>query len=166
MKYRLSARFRQISKVLVAGTAVLAVAATSQAQLPGSSAQGSTGQDKIVASAATTCGAAGKFAPRCGALWGAYTLQNGSPEQSVTRLESQVGRKFDLTLRYHDFSDSLNQGQFPDVHERKLGQILSVMGTFLPREIVQELETLQDESPRPTATAPGVRSPAAATAAT
>ncbi len=29
----------------------------------------------------------------------------------------------------------------------KLGQILSVMGTFLPREIVQELETLQDDVP-------------------
>jgi ubiquinone biosynthesis protein len=29
----------------------------------------------------------------------------------------------------------------------KLGQILSVMGTFLPREIVEELEALQDEVP-------------------
>src|SRR5438477_11999298 len=29
----------------------------------------------------------------------------------------------------------------------KLGQILSVMGTFLPREIVEELETLQDDVP-------------------
>jgi ubiquinone biosynthesis protein len=29
----------------------------------------------------------------------------------------------------------------------KLGQILSVMGTFLPREIVAELETLQDDVP-------------------
>ena len=29
----------------------------------------------------------------------------------------------------------------------KLGQILSIMGTFLPREIVEELETLQDDVP-------------------
>jgi ubiquinone biosynthesis protein len=29
----------------------------------------------------------------------------------------------------------------------KLGQILSIMGTFLPREIVEELEALQDDVP-------------------
>ena len=29
----------------------------------------------------------------------------------------------------------------------KLGQILSVMGTFLPREIIEELEALQDDVP-------------------
>ena len=29
----------------------------------------------------------------------------------------------------------------------KLGQILSVMGTFLPREYVEELEALQDDVP-------------------
>src|SRR4051812_21783103 len=32
----------------------------------------------------------------------------------------------------------------------KLGQILSIMGTFLPREYVEELEALQDDVP-PTA---------------
>src|SRR4029078_6549635 len=30
----------------------------------------------------------------------------------------------------------------------KLGQILSVMGTFLPREYVEELEELQEDAPR------------------
>src|SRR6476659_9939353 len=29
----------------------------------------------------------------------------------------------------------------------KLGQILSIMGTFLPREYVEELEALQDDVP-------------------
>ncbi len=74
------------------------------------------------ASGSATCGAVGKYAPKCGALWGAYTLQGGNPETAVTNLESQVGRKFDLTLRYHDFSDHQHQGQFPDAYERRLGQ--------------------------------------------
>jgi hypothetical protein len=79
-------------------------------------------QDKIAPAAATTCGVAGKYAPRCGALWGVYTLQDGNPETAVTRLESQVGRKFDLTSRYHDFSTHQHQGLFPDIYERRLGQ--------------------------------------------
>jgi hypothetical protein len=37
--------------------------------------------DKIVNQAVTTCGAMAKYAPRCGALWGVYTLQDVNPEQ-------------------------------------------------------------------------------------
>jgi Glycosyl hydrolase family 26 len=62
-----------------------------------------------------------RLAPNCGALWGIYTLQGGDPTSSVTTLESRVGRRFDVTLRYHDFSHSF-PGQFPDQHEQKLGQ--------------------------------------------
>lgn len=68
----------------------------------------------------TVCGAQGKYAPACGALWGVYTLQRGSTETAVTNLESLVGRKFDITQRYHDFSSTPVQGTFPDAAERNL----------------------------------------------
>ena len=90
-------------------------------------------QDKIAPAATTTCGVAGKYAPRCGALWGVYTLQNGNPETAVTRLESQVGRKFDLTLRYHDFSTHQRQGLFPDIYERRLGQTRTLFMSWQAR---------------------------------
>ena len=61
------------------------------------------------------------LAPKCGALWGIYTLQGSNPTTSVTSLESKLGREFDLTLRYHDFSFSF-PGQFPDQHEQELGK--------------------------------------------
>lgn len=70
---------------------------------------------------ATSCGAQGKLAPACGALWGIYTLQGADASKSVTDLEARVGRPFDLTLRYHDFSDTY-PGRFPDSHEQLLGQ--------------------------------------------
>ena len=68
------------------------------------------------------CGVKGKYAPKCGALWGVYSLTDGDPEQSARRLESQVGRTFDIVLNYHDFSSSLVQGQFPNHYERSLGR--------------------------------------------
>ena len=112
----------RFGRTLIVGAAALALAMTAQPQILRPQHGGSpTVQDKIVNRAATTCGASGRFAPNCGTLWGVYTLQNGDPEQSVRRLESQVGRKFDLTLRYHDFSDHRLQGQFPDMYERRLG---------------------------------------------
>lgn len=111
-----------IGRVLIASLAMVALALATQAPLAGpQSSKAPVVQDKIVNQAATTCGAMAKYAPKCGALWGVYTLQDGNPEQSIRRLEAKVGRKFDLTLRYHDFSDSLNQGQFPDAYERKVG---------------------------------------------
>src|ERR1700712_2305579 len=112
----------QIGRVLTAGLAIVALALATQTQFAGSQA-GRTPvvKTKVVNTAATTCGASGKFAPKCGALWGVYTLQDGNAEQSIRRLESKVGRKFDITSRFHDFSDSMNQGQFPDSHERAVG---------------------------------------------
>jgi hypothetical protein len=112
----------QIGRVLTAGLAVVALALASQTPLAGSQA-GRTPvvKDKIVNTATTTCGATAKFAPKCGALWGVYTLQDGNAEQSIRRLEAKVGRKFDLTSRFHDFSDTLNQGKFPDQYERAVG---------------------------------------------
>jgi hypothetical protein len=68
-----------------------------------------------------TCGSQGLFAPTCGALWGIYTLQGADPAAAVTDLETQVGRRFDLTLRYHDFSTHAGLGVFPDSFERTLG---------------------------------------------
>jgi beta-mannanase len=50
-----------------------------------------------------------------------YTLQGTSPVTAVTDLESEVGRRFDLTLRYHDFSTHPTLGVFPDASERTLG---------------------------------------------
>ncbi len=111
-----------IGRVFTAGLAVLALALATQSPFAGSQAsKPPVVKDKIVNAAVTTCGATAKYAPKCGALWGVYTLQDGNPEQSVRRLESKVGRKFDITSRFHDFSDSLVQGQFPDASERKVG---------------------------------------------
>lgn len=67
------------------------------------------------------CGAQARLAPSCGALWGVYTLQGADASRSVIDLESKVGRQFDISLRYHDFSDTY-PGRFPDSHEQLLGQ--------------------------------------------
>jgi len=67
------------------------------------------------------CGAMEKFAPRCGAYFGAYTLGGSDPRTSVLQLERKIGRRLDLTLRYHDFSDHILQGKFPDMYETRVG---------------------------------------------
>ena len=118
----LSPRPRRLGNTLMVGAVALALALATQPQVSTPRDNAVTeAQGKIALSAATTCGAMAKYAPRCGTLWGVYTLQNGNPEQSVRRLETEVGRKFDLTLRYHDFSDHQHQGNFPDYYERRLG---------------------------------------------
>lgn len=72
---------------------------------------------------AAACGAQGKIAPACGALWGVYRIDEGPKLTSViTNFEAQMGRKFDITLRYHDFSTHMHQGLFPDSHQITLGQ--------------------------------------------
>ena len=68
-----------------------------------------------------SCGSHGMYAPLCGALWGIYTLNGTDGAAAVTDLEAEVGRSFDLTLRYHDFSNHPSQGLFPDAWERTLG---------------------------------------------
>lgn len=70
----------------------------------------------------TVCGAQGKYAPACGALWGVYRIHSGDLTKSITNFEAQMGRKFDITLRYHDFSTHMHQGLFPDSHQITLGQ--------------------------------------------
>jgi hypothetical protein len=60
----------------------------------------------------------------CGVLWGVYTTQVSAAEgwaTPFTRLEQQVDRPFDVVKRYHDFSNSGGNGQFPDQYERQLG---------------------------------------------
>ncbi|PKI90839.1 hypothetical protein CW368_09250 [Actinomycetales bacterium SN12] len=88
---------------------------------PGVSFDATLVADKAEA-ARPSCGAQGYLAPTCGALWGAYTTRGANLTSAVTDLESKVGRQFDLTLRYHDFSTHVHQGLFPDADERALGQ--------------------------------------------
>jgi hypothetical protein len=68
--------------------------------------------------------------PSCGVLWGAYKPpSNGETlATTVTDLESQVGRPFDIVYRYHDWG-SASSGAFPDKYELQLaasGHILMV----------------------------------------
>jgi hypothetical protein len=105
------------TSVVAGATAmVIALAGAAQAPLAGSSPRG------IVDQASKSCGNPGKYAPKCGTLWGVYTLQNGDPQKSVRTLESQVGRKFDLVLGYHDFSSQVITGRFPNAYEQNLGK--------------------------------------------
>jgi hypothetical protein len=60
----------------------------------------------------------------CGVMWGVYTSQVSLTEgwaKPFTDLETQVGRKFSLIKRYHDWSNQGGSGQFPDKYERELG---------------------------------------------
>jgi hypothetical protein len=87
------------------------------ASLTGYASDGSGG-----GSGGEVCGPQAYLAPECGALWGIYTTRNGTLTTAVTNLEAQVGRSFDIVLRYHDFSDHVHQGLFPDSHQVTLGQ--------------------------------------------
>ena len=73
------------------------------------------------------CRVGAKLTPNCGALWGAYSLHGGpDPGSAVKNLEAKLGRKLDVSLRYHDFSTSF-PGVWPDRHEQDLsngGRIL------------------------------------------
>lgn len=68
------------------------------------------------------CGVDRLLVPRCGAWWGIYSLQGRTPTSSVTDLEKQVGRRFDIVLRFHDWSTGPGPGRFPDASERALGR--------------------------------------------
>jgi Glycosyl hydrolase family 26 len=68
--------------------------------------------------------------PSCGVLWGAYKPPGTGQTlaTTVTDLESQVGRPFDIVYRYHDWG-SASSGSFPDKYEQQLaasGHILMV----------------------------------------
>jgi hypothetical protein len=72
-------------------------------------------------SPSASCSLSKMMVPSCGVLWGAYRpLQSGETwTTDTTDLESQVGRKFDIVYRYHDFSTS-GAGVFPDANEQAL----------------------------------------------
>ena len=81
-----------------------------------------------------TCGAQGMLAPKCGALWGVYDTGDGDDlAAGVTDLEATVGRRFDMTMRYHDFSTHPQQGVFPDEAERELGQDRTLLFSWQAR---------------------------------
>ncbi|MCT1477125.1 glycoside hydrolase family 26 protein [Microbacterium sp. p3-SID336] len=81
-----------------------------------------------------TCGAQGMLAPQCGALWGVYDTGDGDDlAAGVTDLEATVGRRFDMTMRYHDFSTHPQQGVFPDEAERELGQDRTLLFSWQAR---------------------------------
>ncbi|MEV4889538.1 glycosyl hydrolase [Nonomuraea sp. NPDC055795] len=63
-----------------------------------------------------------KQGPACGAWWGVYTPPAaGGLLNSVTTLERQVGRKFDVVFAYHDMSETPN-GQMLRDDEPQLGR--------------------------------------------
>ncbi|MEU6078190.1 glycosyl hydrolase [Micromonospora sp. NPDC047074] len=61
--------------------------------------------------------------PSCGAWWGMYSPAGPGDGwdhgAAVARVEEQVGRKFDVVHRYHDFSNSGSNGAFPDAYQRQ-----------------------------------------------
>ncbi|MGA4731333.1 glycoside hydrolase [Micromonospora taraxaci] len=62
-----------------------------------------------------------KLVPSCGAWWGMYSPAGSADGwdhgKAVTDVEAQVGRKFDIVHRYHDFSNVGSNGAFPDAYE-------------------------------------------------
>ncbi|KAB1948996.1 glycoside hydrolase [Micromonospora sp. ALFpr18c] len=62
-----------------------------------------------------------KLVPSCGAWWGMYSPAGAGGGwdygTAITDVEAQVGRKFDIVHRYHDFSNAGNNGAFPDAYE-------------------------------------------------
>ncbi|MEU8301003.1 glycoside hydrolase [Micromonospora sp. NPDC048909] len=64
-----------------------------------------------------------KLVPSCGAWWGMYSPTSAADGWdhggAVTEVEAQVGRRFDIVHRYHDFSNTGSNGAFPDVYERQ-----------------------------------------------
>ncbi|WP_326555240.1 glycoside hydrolase family 26 protein [Micromonospora sp. NBC_01813] len=61
--------------------------------------------------------------PSCGAWWGMYSPTSAAKGwdhgAAVGEVEAQVGRKFDIVHRYHDFSNSGSNGAFPDEFEQE-----------------------------------------------
>lgn len=75
-------------------------------------------------SSTLACGVNRLLVPSCGVSWGVYTKQRTAAEGWATpfvQIERAIGRRFDLVKRYHDWSNSGGNGQFPDQYERQLG---------------------------------------------
>ncbi|MFY1633782.1 glycoside hydrolase family 26 protein [Solwaraspora sp. WMMB335] len=69
------------------------------------------------------CGrVSGLLVPSCGAWWGMYSPTSAARGwdhgAAVAEVEAQVGRRFDIVHRYHDFSNAGSNGAFPDEFER------------------------------------------------
>jgi glycosyl hydrolase family 26 len=62
-----------------------------------------------VGATAATCTRSALEVPSCGVLWGVY-----SSSTSITTLESQVGRQFDIVYHFHTFDTS---SEFPNASE-------------------------------------------------
>ncbi|SCL33717.1 Beta-mannanase [Micromonospora nigra] len=64
-----------------------------------------------------------KLVPSCGAWWGMYSPTSAAAGwnhgKAVADVEAQVGRKFDVVHRYHDFSNAGSNGAFPDAYEQQ-----------------------------------------------
>ncbi|MFY1575631.1 glycosyl hydrolase [Verrucosispora sp. WMMD703] len=64
-----------------------------------------------------------KLVPGCGAWWGMYSPTNAAAGwdhgKAVSDVEKQVGRKFDVVHRYHDFSNTGSNGAFPDEFQQQ-----------------------------------------------
>ncbi|WBB69692.1 glycoside hydrolase [Micromonospora sp. WMMD812] len=70
------------------------------------------------------CGAvSATLVPSCGAWWGMYApagpADGWDHGRAFAEVEAQVGRRFDIVHRYHDFSNTGSNGAFPDVYERQ-----------------------------------------------
>ncbi|PZF99953.1 glycosyl hydrolase [Micromonospora deserti] len=64
-----------------------------------------------------------KLVPSCGAWWGIYSPAGADDGwdhgAAVAEVEAQVGRRFDIVHRYHDFSNIGSNGAFPDAYEQR-----------------------------------------------
>ncbi|MFF5214252.1 glycosyl hydrolase [Micromonospora sp. NPDC000442] len=64
-----------------------------------------------------------KLVPGCGAWWGMYSPTSAAAGwnhgKAITDVEKQVGRKFDIVHRYHDFSNTGSNGAFPDEFQQQ-----------------------------------------------
>lgn len=63
-----------------------------------------------------------KLVPSCGAWWGMYSRTDPATwdhGRAITDVEEQVGRRFDIVHRYHDFSDAGSNGAFPDAYQQR-----------------------------------------------
>ncbi|MGC5053118.1 glycosyl hydrolase [Micromonospora sp. DT48] len=74
--------------------------------------------------ASDKCGTvSAKLVPACGAWWGMYSPSSAATGwdhgKSITDVEKQVGRTFDIVHRYHDFSNTGSNGAFPDAFQQQ-----------------------------------------------
>lgn len=112
-----------VTKTATASPTATAIPSTTTATPSPAGTATSAPKPPVTASPAGTCLLNAKLVPSCGALWGVYTKPTGSEgwAQPVTSLEQSTGRTFDIVKRYHDWSNTGGNGQFPDKYEQALG---------------------------------------------